>query len=964
MGGAASTPSYSNKGLIMPLNRTQTGTIALLDSLDLPEQEAALCFGSFVLYPRQHLLFKDGKPVQLGSRALQLLVILAARSGELVEKQELLSLVWPRVIVEECNLRAQMTTLRRLLGDDGNFSYIVTVPGRGYRFVAPITVRDTVPNVVALKIEPEPVEVHPAMIGREGVLHELVQALEDARLVCVTGGAGIGKTRLLHAAVQTLDRSIYGPSHYVDFSTLEASTDVQVATALGLTQTTRAAVLDALSDAPCLLVLDSCEQALEDVILLVQALQRQAPACRVLLTSREPLHVEGEYQLELPPLGVHPEAAQHSAADALSSPAVQLLVERAQTQQRGFQLVDADVPAAVAIARTLEGNPLALEIAACHVHAFGLPYLAELLEGGFCLQMTGRRTAQHRQRSLELALDASHDLLSAEERSVLRQLSIFPASFTLAAAAAVVELQDGADGEDGNLAWLLERLLSKSLVQAPCQTPVKRYRLPHPVRLYALRKRKQLQQSASVAHRHALHALQEQQHSQQQLEQLDTATWLALYAPSFDCVRGALDWCLGADGDAELGAALALAVVPLALRLSRLDECHSWIDRALESSAITPQQRMSLLTLAATLMTLSHGAGPRIRDAWEQVIELAQSLGDHDHQLRGLWGLWTDRWFCNQPRQALALAERYMALSQSTHSLQQHLIGRRMCATPLLHLGDLESAQQAIEEALSVAPAPRSHIIDTHFDQVVAARSFKAWVQLLRGQVGQTLVAVEANVAAAETLPHPASLWYALSLSALPISLLTGQTQRAKVFLAQLQQSLGDQDLPLWQVFARCFEYILLIRDGATERGVSGLGQVLDQLRPFGDTPLYGLVRCEYAQGLAQLGLTSLALDVLDQTLALDASREVQWLRPELLRAKAQLLGASKVAGHGELAQSLLNEALELATRSGARFWVGRILATSPQAPAVAPRGEPRRTATLRELRRPGSDDSLRHSHS
>ncbi|USW03954.1 winged helix-turn-helix domain-containing protein [Pseudomonas pergaminensis] len=93
-------------------------------------------FGPYRLLPKRHQLLKHGQPVNLGNRALTLLIALASRPGELLQKTELLDIAWPKLVVEECNLRTQIKTLRRTLGDDESF-YIATAPGLGYRFVAP-----------------------------------------------------------------------------------------------------------------------------------------------------------------------------------------------------------------------------------------------------------------------------------------------------------------------------------------------------------------------------------------------------------------------------------------------------------------------------------------------------------------------------------------------------------------------------------------------------------------------------------------------------------------------------------------------------------------------------------------------------------------------------------------------------------------------------------------------------------
>ncbi|HCT06054.1 MAG TPA: transcriptional regulator, partial [Pseudomonas sp.] len=173
------------------------------DPLAPAAAESAIGFGPFLLLARQHVLLRNGEPVTLGSRALYLLIALATRAGELLEKSELISFAWPKVVVEECNLRAQIVALRRALGDDGNFSYIVTVPGRGYRFVAPVTLQtaseDSLP-VPYVRVEESALPTPCAeVIGRDGLIANLADQVVSQRFVTLTGPGGIGKTTVAMA---------------------------------------------------------------------------------------------------------------------------------------------------------------------------------------------------------------------------------------------------------------------------------------------------------------------------------------------------------------------------------------------------------------------------------------------------------------------------------------------------------------------------------------------------------------------------------------------------------------------------------------------------------------------------------------------------------------------------------------------------------------------------------------------
>jgi DNA-binding winged helix-turn-helix (wHTH) protein len=141
-------------------------------------------FGPFRLFPARLLLLEADKPVRLGSRALDILIVLVERRGEVISKEDLIARVWPNTFVEEANLRVHMAALRRVLGDDqvGN-RFIATVPGRGYRFVSPVSiVQDSAPTLpAATTVErahklPRPLA---PMVGGVDVVESLALAIAE-----------------------------------------------------------------------------------------------------------------------------------------------------------------------------------------------------------------------------------------------------------------------------------------------------------------------------------------------------------------------------------------------------------------------------------------------------------------------------------------------------------------------------------------------------------------------------------------------------------------------------------------------------------------------------------------------------------------------------------------------------------------------------------------------------------------
>lgn len=910
----------------MNIDRPSPAKTLCDSSPDIPVPGDAICFGAYVLSPQHHLLLKNGEPVPLGSRAMLLLIAMATRVGELLEKAELLTLVWPRVVVEECNLRAQILTLRRAFGANGDLGYIVTVPGRGYRFVAPITAQLICAKQPTKAANTELQRTIKQIFGREELLNTLEQQLEQRRFVTITGPAGTGKTTVALALANRMLLQYPQGVSFIDLAPVSRGqlVHVVIAAALGIDCTTDDPLLviaNSLTTSKALLILDNCEHVLEETAKAIETILRNARQCSVLVTSREPLHAEGEFVHDLAPLPFPPQGARLDTSQALAYPAIALLVERVAAHDLGYVFTHQDVHAAAAICRKLDGNALAIEIAAARVRAFGIEPLVEMLDGSFRLQMTGQRTALPRHRTLGAALDWTHALLSPAEQAMLRQLSVFTGVFTLRAVEAVITV------DAQTPAQLMESLLDKSLVISCGQGSARRYRLLETTRLYAAQKLAEQDETNATALRHATWTLDELKASVQDLVKTTPQTWLARYGPQVDSVRAALDWAYSARGDYGLAVELTLVSLPLWLRLSLSAECYDWVNRGLqplyESAPIPPCQRMLLLTASASVMVLTFGGGAKIREAWLQVSEDALTLNDVEHQLRALWGLWQDKSCANQYIGALELADQYVALSQSAAHSERQLLGLRMRANALFHMGRLEEARRSVVEALSAPLSANTHMIDLHFDQRIAARSLKAKIQLLQGDVAAALSTLEKNMHQAISLNHPATLWYTLCVGAIPTALLLGNEQKARYYLSVLQDSLEGHDLYLWRQFSRCFEYILRIHQGASEDGVPRLGEVLAQLQDQGGSPLYSLLRSEYALGLAMLGLEHRGLEIIDETLQTARSREERWFIPELLRIKAQLL----LKQGNPLTHRVLQDAWTEAEHQGAHFWSTRIAA-------------------------------------
>src|SRR6266850_3449018 len=452
-----------------------------------------LRFGPFELSIGERVLRRDGQVLPLGDRALDILIYLADRPGEVIAKQELMDHVWSDVTVEEGNLRVHVAVIRKALGD-GQFGnrYIANIKGRGYSFVGTVVPlagstesrNDKFRHQGRLPLRPI------MMIGRETVVGEVSDKLRDERFVTLLGPGGIGKTAIAMAVGRAAAEEFGGKVYFVDLESLTDPRHVAgaVATSLGLALKSKdpsLELVDLVRSRKLLIILDSCEHVIETVALLAELLYQETEQVCLLATSRELLKVEGEHCCRVLPLDFPPDGSEQTANAVLRYPAVQLFVRRVAARAGSVVLTDAEAPFVAEICRKLDGIPLAIELASEQVAALGLKNSAARLVSRLELLRLSRRTAVPRHRTLKATLDWSHNLLSDVERIVLRRIAPFVGHFTLEGARHVAgEL--GAD--TGEIFDAIAGLVEKSLIATRINETQTQYRLLDTTRAYALEK--------------------------------------------------------------------------------------------------------------------------------------------------------------------------------------------------------------------------------------------------------------------------------------------------------------------------------------------------------------------------------------------------------------------------------------------------------------------------------------------
>src|SRR5580704_6577897 len=605
---------------------------------------AIIEFGHFKLWPHRRELLVDGRPIPLGARSFDVLMALVEGQGAVVSKDALMNRVWPNRIVEENNLQAHISALRNAFGADRDLLRTVSA-SPDTQAVTRTAVQAPAPPRPPTNL-PEPVS---ELIGRDVEVEEIVGLASAHRLVTLTGAGGIGKTRLgLEVARRLLPRFVDGV-WVIELAPLSDPDLVAatVATALGLdladNVVSHERVANALATKQLLLVLDNCEHLVGAAASMAEALLRANPEARVMATSREPLRAEGECLCRVPSLAV-PTEGSRDAEDLLRYGAVRLFVARARAAEPQFSPDGRMAAAIAAICRRLDGIPLAIELAAARTNAFGVEELAARLDDCFQLLTGGRRTALPRHQTLRATLDWSYQLLPEPERVVLRRLAIFAGGFTLQAASTVAATAEIACSDIVDCA---ANLVAKSLIAADLSGATGWYRLLETTRAYALEKLMQSGEFEQVARRHAEYCRDLFERAEVELQTRPASEWRAAYGRRIDNLRAALDWAFSPTGDVAVGVALTIAAVPLWVQLSLVQECRARVERALASlvpeAGRSPRQEMKLYAALGASLLFSKGPMPETEVVWAKALEIAESLGDTQYQLRALYGLWACR---------------------------------------------------------------------------------------------------------------------------------------------------------------------------------------------------------------------------------------------------------------------------------------------------------------------------------
>jgi predicted ATPase/serine/threonine protein kinase len=537
-----------------------------------------------------------------------------------------------------------------------------------------------------------------SFIGREEEIAGVRRALSSARLLTLTGPGGVGKTRL---ALEVASRAAGGHPHGVWFVELAPLTDASfveqaVADALGVREDTgislSKALLDHLRSKRLLLVLDNCEHLIEACASFAEAVLQACPHVRLLATSREVFDIPGENVWQVPSLPVPDPDALPPLEELSGYGAVRLFIERASAKKTGLALNERNARAIASVCRQLDGIPLAIELAAARVQVLSVEQILAKMDDRFRLLTGGGRTKLRRQQTLRAAIDWSHDLLTEDERALLRRLSVFAGGWTLEAAEAIC---------DGDVLDLLTRLINKSLVVAEELDGEARYRMLETIRQYAREKLGEAGEEEWSLARHGEWFLQLAERADTEMDGPEQSVWFARLEAEHDNLRAVLQRSAPCEEDVEGYLRLCNALAVFWYVRGHVSEGRKWIEGAITRCATAPAPLRARTLYRASILVLAQGDRKRGEAFLSESLAAYRELGDTHGTRRVLLEL-------GFLQQDLRDYDRASATCAEALELSRELGDRTSAAAAQYYLGlialgegDCNRAQRWLDESLA-----------------------------------------------------------------------------------------------------------------------------------------------------------------------------------------------------------------------------------------------------------------------
>lgn len=653
-----------------------------------------------------------------------------------------------------------------------------------------------------------------SFVGRRRELGEVKQQLQVARLVTLTGIGGVGKTRLALRAAAAVQRAFDGSVCLVELGELRDPLMLasSVAAPLGIIdRSNRPAhqlIEEHLATRRLLLVLDNCEHLLDSVAELAGSLLKTCPGLQILATSREPLNIDGESVIRVPPLALAmpAPAAEHSGDCRTAGEAITLFTERARSHVPGFELTPENTDIVIQICERLDGLPLPIELAAARLRTLSASQILSHLTDRYRLLTVGRRGAPSRQQTLRSSVDWSRDLCGPDEQKLWARLSVFAGGAQL----------DAIEGICADETWradildLVGSLVDKSIVIREEPDTEVRYRMLDILREYGRSDLISSGEYADVRRRHSqwYHYLVER--ASGEWVSVNRPAWASRLMREQANLREAMEYCFDEAGHSEMGLQIATSLYPYWLTCGRFGEGRRWLDCASGATSASPLSRARATLLNSVLAGLQGditSAGALLADA--EAIADGSDVTALTHYASGYVAL-----YGGEPDSAVA----HFAIAAEMFRNDDNIFLQWGCLEGLglahVFAGDMDQAVESLNEALAVTATGEHPDLHAY---PLWAMGIALWQQ---GDSSGAAAAVRQGLQISRQ-GDPLALAYSLQVSAW-ISADNNDEQRAAILLGAagtLWRQLGGATMtfPDMRRFADDCEHQIRKRLGARE---------------------------------------------------------------------------------------------------------------------------------------------------
>lgn len=466
-----------------------------------------------------------------------------------------------------------------------------------------------------------------SFVGRRRELATAKNNLSSSRLVTLTGAGGVGKTRLALRLANDSRRTFANGVWLVELGGVRDELLVAgtVAASLGILNQSAdlpSSLAEYLVDKSVLLVLDNCEHLVDSIAALTESLLRACPKLKILATSREQLRIAGEAVVRVPPLVV-PEADRPASRRMSRYESVILFAERAAAAVPGFELTEDNENTVAQICRRLDGLPLAIELAVGRLRSMSCQQILARLDKRYLLLTQGSRVAPSRQQTLQICVDWSYDLCTADEQTAWTRMTVFAGSFELEAAETIC----GTIASSTDFLDSVAQLVDKSILIREQLGATVRYRLLDTLREYGQAKLQVRGEYTELRRRHRdwYERLAQQADTEWiSPRQMEWNRWLDVERPN---LHEALRFCLTEEGEASAGLKIAAGLYPLWACRGLLSEGRLWFSRLLATDNTEPAERAKALCLSSILAGLQ-GDVTAADSLVAEATRICEQLGD------------------------------------------------------------------------------------------------------------------------------------------------------------------------------------------------------------------------------------------------------------------------------------------------------------------------------------------------